>query len=203
MDIDHKRVKLCYNCYKIKRKEDWERAHLKRMRDPKYAKDRFEKQSGYIHNWKCNNRTRVNELSLAWKKINPNKVSKLKKEWYEQNKEKVKKKDAQRHLEKYNKDIEYKLKHLLRSRLNKAIKGDYKSGSAVNDLGCSIEELKKHLESKFKRDMSWDNYGEWHIDHIKPLASFDLTDKQQFKEACHYSNLQPLWSKDNLSKGAK
>ena len=91
----------------------------------------------------------------------------------------------------------------LRSRLNKAIKGNYKTGSAVRDLGCSIKELKKYLESKWQQGMSWDNYGEWHIDHIKPLNSFDLEDEEQLKEACHYTNLQPLWAKDNLKKGSK
>ena len=90
----------------------------------------------------------------------------------------------------------------MRNRLRCAIKGNFKSGSAVKDLGCSIDELKTYLESKFKPGMYWDNwsYDGWHIDHIKPLASFDLTDRKQLLEACHYTNLQPLWAKDNLIK---
>ena len=91
----------------------------------------------------------------------------------------------------------------LRQRLCKAIDGNYKAGSAVNDLGCTVEQLKQHLESKFSPGMSWDNWriDGWHIDHIKPLASFDLTDRKQFLEACNYTNLQPLWATDNLRKG--
>lgn len=101
-------------------------------------------------------------------------------------------------------DINFKLTVSLRTRLNSAIRGNYKSGSAVNDLGCSIEELKAHLENRFQEGMSWNNWSKdgWHIDHIRPLASFDLTDKEELKKACHYTNLQPLWAEDNLKKGA-
>ena len=74
---------------------------------------------------------------------------------------------------------------------------------------CKIEkrvaELRDYLESKFQPGMTWDNWttNGWHIDHIKPLASFDLTDREQFLRACHYTNLQPLWAIDNLKKGSK
>ena len=67
-------------------------------------------------------------------------------------------------------------------------------------LGCTIEEAKAHLASLFTDGMSWDNHGEWHIDHIRPCASFDLTDPEQQKQCCHYTNLQPLWAADNLAK---
>ena len=102
-------------------------------------------------------------------------------------------------------DIQFKLSLTLRARLNKAVRGNYKTGSAIRDLGCSIDEFKVYLESKFLSGMSWDNWNcnGWHIDHIKPLASFDLTDRNQLLQACHYANLQPLWAKDNISKGDK
>ena len=78
----------------------------------------------------------------------------------------------------------------LRRRLHDALKNNQKRGSAVKDLGCSVQELKKYLESKFQEGMSWDNwnYKGWHIDHIKPLASFNLTDRNQLLQACHYTN---------------
>lgn len=82
-----------------------------------------------------------------------------------------------------------------------------RAGSAVRDLGCSIAELRAHLEARFKSGMTWTNWGRlpgsWQIDHIRPLASFDLTDRDQLLEACHYTNLQPLWWQENLKKGAK
>jgi hypothetical protein len=98
----------------------------------------------------------------------------------------------------------FRLAETLRSRMYQRIKKD-KAGSSIDDLGCSIPELKQYLESKFEPGMSWSNWSKtgWHIDHIRPLASFDLTDPEQFKQACHYTNLQPMWAKDNLSKGAK
>lgn len=72
----------------------------------------------------------------------------------------------------------------------------------VDLVGCSPEFLIKYLESKFTKGMSWDNYGfrGWHIDHIKPCASFNLFDDIEVKKCFHYSNLQPLWMKDNMSK---
>jgi len=102
-------------------------------------------------------------------------------------------------------DPNFKLKVTLRSRLNTAIKRKYKSGSAVRDLGCTIEELKVYLESKFIEGMNWNNHSKtgWHIDHILPLSKFDLTNREELVKAVHYTNLQPLWAFDNLSKGAK
>lgn len=101
----------------------------------------------------------------------------------------------------YKQDIDFKLSNSLRRRTRMALKRGQKAGSAVKDLGCSIEFLKQHLEYQFQKGMSWGNYGKWHIDHKQPLASFDLTNRKQFLKACHYTNLQPLWAADNQSKG--
>jgi hypothetical protein len=106
---------------------------------------------------------------------------------------------AKRKRERERVDINYKLINRLRSRLNHAIR----RGHALKNLGCSIDELKLFLETKFQPGMSWSNYGDWHIDHIRPLCSFDLTQQEALKEAGHFSNLQPLWARDNLRKGAK
>jgi hypothetical protein len=109
--------------------------------------------------------------------------------------------DGIRHRERIRTDINFKLKCNLRSRLSAAIRRNSKVGSAIFDLGCSILELRQYLESKFQNEMNWNNYGSyWEIDHIVPLASFDLTDKEQFLKACHYTNLQPLSCEDNRRK---
>lgn len=104
----------------------------------------------------------------------------------------------------YHSDLNYKLAHNLRSRLNDCFRV-HKVGSAVSDLGCSVAELRLYLESKFQAGMTWENHttNGWHIDHIKPLSSFDLTNREQLIKACHYTNLQPLWAIDNLKKGNK
>lgn len=140
-------------------------------------------------------RQKLKEYGKKWRQKNPEKVKlKYKKDYLSGGKYlkfKIKKQQ----------DLQFKLKAILRTRLNNAIKRNTKSGSAVRDLGCTISELKQHLESKFQPGMTWENHGDWHIDHIKPLAKFDLSNLEQFKEACHYTNLQPLWAADNLSKG--
>ena len=109
-------------------------------------------------------------------------------------------------------DIQHVLKKRIRCRVNEFINDkNIKVSGCIRFLGCSIDELKQRFESMFYPNpetgetMTWDNYGfyGWHIDHIKPLDSFDIADPEQFKEACYYTNLQPLWAKDNLKKGSK
>lgn len=94
-----------------------------------------------------------------------------------------------------------RLRDRLRDLLRKT--GSKKSNPTLKLVGCSKDELRRHLESKFQPGMSWANRDKIHIDHIIPCASFDLTDPQQQRQCFHYTNLQPLWAKDNLSKGAK
>ncbi len=133
--------------------------------------------------------------------IKTKKKKQYKKEWAIKNKDRLNK----NRREKRKNDVQFKLECVLRKRLSDAVRNNRKNGSAVKDLGCNIEQLKKYLESKFQSGMSWDNYGlhGWHIDHIKPLSIFNLEDRNQLLEACHYTNLQPLWAKDNLIKGNK
>ncbi len=97
-------------------------------------------------------------------------------------------------------DPSFRIAKSTRGRVRKILLGIRKYKPTLELLGCTFEELKLHLESQFKDNMSWDNYGKWHIDHIRPCASFDPTDYEQQKICFNYKNLQPLWAEDNLKK---
>lgn len=105
--------------------------------------------------------------------------------------------------ERKKKDTSFRLACSLRARTTHAIKRGHKGGSAVRDLGCTLEEFKSYIESKWQFGMTWENWSQrgWHLDHIIPLCAFDLTDREQYLKAVHYTNIQPLWSRDNIAKG--
>jgi len=100
-------------------------------------------------------------------------------------------------------DINFRLISNLRKRLYNALKGNRKSDTTKNLVGCSIEDLKDYLQLKFKYGMSWDNYGKWHVDHIKPCSKFDFSDPEQQRICFYYTNLQPLWAIENIRKSNK
>ena len=83
------------------------------------------------------------------------------------------------------------------------LQGRYKSKSTLQLLGASVDQVWNYLESQFQPGMTRQNHGLWHLDHKRPCASFDLNDPKQQAICFHYTNLQPLWAKDNLKKGAK
>jgi ribosomal protein L40E len=158
----------------------------------------------------------IAEKPNKWRLLNKQYVAESHKKWKEENREyylnwqkqyRERNKDKKRQWEKADRksNLNRRLSDNLRNRLNIAIKNHAKSGSAVEDLGCSIEEFKSYLQSKFQPGMTWDNWSftGWHIDHRTPMSSFNLSDRAELLKACHYTNLQPLWAKDNLSKGSK
>jgi len=102
-------------------------------------------------------------------------------------------------------DIFFKIKTNLSGRLSTIISKNILNTNTLELIGCSREYFLYYLESQFTEGMSWDNYGVkgWHVDHKLPLVNFDLLDKEEVKKAFHYTNLQPLWWYDNLSKGSK
>jgi hypothetical protein len=164
-----------------------------------YAKNK-ETILSYCKTWSLKNKERKKEVSKKWRDLNPEKVRKYYSDYAKRNKQKINEK---------NKKIRStpigKLKTSLRNSSKRIAyySGAKKRFPTVKFLGCSFACAKQHIESQFKDGMSWDNFGEWHIDHIRPLASFDLTDVTQQLMAGHYTNLQPLWAAENMAKGAK
>lgn len=146
------------------------------------------------------------EIKLYQRKfyqINKKELRQQNRTYYKKNKEAINEHQRKHSLNRRRNDISYRLKGYLRRRIWSALKGKNKSKSTMILLGCSLEFLKQHLESKFKLGMSWNNYGKWHVDHIKPCASFDLSKPNEQHKCFHYTNLQPLWAKENLSKNDK
>jgi len=133
------------------------------------------------------------------------KIKDKKKEYVKKNMKIILKKQKIYVRERYKNDIQFRLREVYRSRVMSALKKQtIKKTTTLDLLGVSkIQTAVDHLTKQFKKGMSWDNHGEWHIDHIIPCASFDLTKPSEQKKCFHYTNLQPLWARENLQKGAR
>lgn len=149
----------------------------------------------------------LNAIKQAeWGKNNPEKIQEYRIRYRNKNRENINKLWNKRFKERYKNDPNFKIAKNLRNRMNKIFKGISKSSNTLELLGVkSVEEAKMHIEKQFKPGMTWNNYrfDVWHIDHIVPLSSFDLTIPENQKKAFNYKNLQPLWTKENLIKGKK
>jgi len=136
--------------------------------------------------WHENNKERSKELQRKWRERYPWKGN-----------EYIKRR--------YAEDPQFALAYKVRARVYQAIQkgGASKTGRTEELIGCSFDFLRQHIERQFKGKMSWGNPGSFHIDHIVPLAAFDLTDPAQLKVACNWQNMRPLSPRKNMSKGAK
>ncbi len=188
--------KVCGKCYKIKKIIG-------------FSEDKSRKDS---HCYCCKECLR--RIGKLYYSKNKEKIQKQHKKYYQKNIQKIKKRRKEqrkinkKEINKYarerrKKNIKVKLLHNLRARLVNALKRNSKSKSTIKLVGCSIKYLKQHLEKQFKRGMTWKNYGKygWHIDHKRPCVSFDLSKQNEQRKCFSYSNLQPLWAKENLRKG--
>lgn len=167
-----------------------------KIKDKKY----YEKNKQQIlkKHREYNKKPEVKERRRLYRLKNKEKIARQKKIWKKCQKYKQYKYD------KYHNDKRHRLMQNCRTRIYIALKLNRKTEGTIRLIGCSIEYLKKHLESKFTFGMNWKNYGYgWHIDHIKPCTSFDVSNPEQQKECFHYTNLQPLWKLDNIKKGCK
>lgn len=160
-----------------------------------------EKQKQYYQKNKEMIRNKCKSIPIERKrKWGQTEKTKAYKKSYKQRPE-VKLRLAKRAKERYHEDIHYKITNLFRNRLYQAIKG-IKKAPSLELLGCDINFFIKYIENIFLPTMTWYNYGaEWHLDHIIPCSSFDLTDIDQQKKCFHYTNLQPLFATTKVIDG--
>ena len=178
----------------------------------------------------ANNKAKIAEKNKKWSEKNRDKMKMLQSDWYQKNKGKVsdqsrawRRDNAERYQEsrkKYSRTIRQKealraarirstpkgcIEDRVRRMVNHALQGKVKSGNTFDVLGYTPEDLVAHIERQFVDGMSWENRHLWHIDHKRPLASFQYSSSEDpdFKKAWCLDNLQPLWAADNLSKGAR
>ena len=208
-------VKQCSKCHITKEKKDFYKRSAsgdglspkckncikeeQKTRGPIYYQKNKEIIRAKHREWHEKNKKSVSERKTKCRRLNPEKAKKQQQEYRKKNKERIKK----YHTE-YNKRDYVRFTQACRSRIREALKNKSKKAFGTEELlGCSIKELKSYLELKFEDGMNWQNFGDWHIDHIKPCSSFDLSKESEQKKCFHYTNLQPLWKHDNLSKGSK
>lgn len=191
--------KKCSKCCKIKGFDCFCKNKLKKdgidIYCKKCCKEYYKKNKEKAKEYYQNNKEKIKEYS----KNNKEKITEQKKEYRKNNKER-----RNEYLtNKRNIDPLYNFKSILRGRTYKAFKSKSwnKNSATEGMLKCDYITAYKHIENQFTEGMSWDNHGEWHIDHIIPLAIANNTSELEI--LCHYTNLQPLWAGDNLKKGAK
>ena len=160
----------------------------------------------YSKKYYLKNKDKMNENSKNWRKNNKERNREhnrknLKIRYYK-NRKKIIERNVEYERKKLKTDINFILRKRLRARLKAALKGKSRSKSTMELLGVPhIDFLKTWLECKFKEGMTWENRHLWHIDHVLPCSSFDLTKAEEQAKCFHYTNLQPLWASENLSKG--
>lgn len=202
--------KECIKKNKENNKEKLREAQKKwREKNPDYMKnyEKTEKRKEYIQKYYQEHKEEEIKKTLERRKNNPEKYKEERKRYIENNREKVNAYHSNWKKEKREKDVSYKIKEnisrRIRYELNTLLKGK-KTKRTIEHLGCDINYLKEYLESKFTENICWDNYGKvWHIDHIIPCSSWNLSNDFENKCCWNYRNLQPLFSSDNQSKKDK
>lgn len=178
-----------YSCKECRRKTEYE---------PK-KKHYLKKQKRYYEE----NKDKIYETTKAYRERNIEWYRSYNKQYYEENAERMKENSKKSLYRRIENDVGFKILQRLRKRMYDAVKGNVKSARTIELIGCSTDKLRQHLEKQFTGGMSWENYGEWHVDHIIPCANFDFTKESDQRECFHYTNLQPLWAIDNIRKSNK
>lgn len=176
----------------------------KRSSDVKKQNYDPEKQRQVNARYRSLHKDELNENNRKWRESNADKHRENSRNWYYANRDRRIAKHTEYCRERERTDIEFKLRRRIGNRMYCALKGLGKPDSSTKSLGCTTAELKRYLEEQFQPGMSWDNYGSvWEVDHILPLANYQLTDRGTFRRLSHYTNLQPLFRGQNRQKSNK
>jgi hypothetical protein len=164
----------------------------------------YQKKKEYDKLYYQRNKEVRKNRAKKWHKDNRERTREMNRKSYRKHRKKRVKESVEYERKKLKTDITLVIKKRLRSRLKSALSGKNKSKSTMELLGIPhIDFLMTWLECKFKEGMTWENRSLWHIDHIIPCSSFDLTKPEEQAQCFHYTNLQPLWASENLAKGSK
>jgi len=147
------------------------------------------------------NREYLTEKKLEWQRDNKEKRREINRRYLIKNREKIN--EYNKYYKREKQSLNARIVSNYRGRIWKAIKRGDKAKRTKELLGCSIEYFKKHIEKRFTKNMSWDNYGDWHIDHIKPCSKYNLKKEKEQLQCFNFKNLQPLWAGENLIKSNK
>lgn len=218
-----------YERSRIRLKQQWKKASAKYNKI--HRLEVYQRNKRWKQRLKKTNPEAYKDLTTRWSKKNAEKVKQYQKDyrirmreknislyiqnrenriakstaWYYKNKRRANSRKNIRNQERSKTDPAFKLTRNLRISIWSWLKRGSKSGRLRALLGCSYEDFKNHLESLWKPGMSWANYGitGWHVDHKRPITSFDLTSEEQQKKCWHFSNLQPLRALENIKKSNK
>ena len=151
--------------------------------------------------YQLNNKEHLSEYRKNWYIINKEKQKSIRKTFYEINKKEIRSKMNYKFKEKVNSDPLFKFIHNLKCNIRNGIKkqGYSKKTRTYEILGIEFQLFINYIELQFKEGMSWDNYGKWHLDHKTPISW--AKNEEEAVNLCHYTNYQPLWKFENLSKG--
>lgn len=194
-------MSCCKVCYQLSCKARYN-ANIEKSRQKarQHSKTYRDNNPGKLIKYRQDNVEKIQKANKSYRDLNPSKREAQIENWNKKNPNYHSNYGVRRRKSDFN----FRILGALRTRLNSAIKSQNvtKQVKTIELIGCSIEELKSHLESLFTEGMSWENYGEWHVDHKRPCASFDLTKEEEQKLCFHYTNLQPLWALDNIKKNS-
>ena len=189
--------KECVKQYYLQNKEKIQKRTKECYKENKEQINKRHKKYRYI------NKEKIKKQQKDWRDKNKEKIAKRMKRWNKENKIKIRKWTREYQKNRKKKNINFKISSNLRTRINIAIRKSDKSLSTMFLIGCEIDYLMFHIQEQFTHGMNWNNYGQWHIDHKLPCASYNLNIPSEQQKCFNYTNLQPLWAIDNIRKSDK